>query len=70
MLFIKLIESLCNTRIHFRYFNATYYKNGSAKYRKLIEYFSQNLGSVKGSFPLLTKGILAVLIFTGTKFRS
>ena len=44
----KIIESLRNTRIYFRYFKAIFIKNGSTKYRKLIEHFSQNLGGVEG----------------------
>ena len=45
-------------------------KNGSTKYCKLTEYFSQNLGGVGGGFPLHIKGILGILIFAGTKFLS
>ena len=70
MLFIKLIGSLRNARIYSRYFKAIVTNNGSAKYRKLIEYISQNLGGVGGGFPLQLKVILTVLIFTGTKFLS
>ena len=41
MLFIKLIERLCNIRI----LKLLITKKGPAKYRKLIAYFSQNLQS-------------------------
>ena len=64
MLFIKLLESLCNTRIYFRYFKALITKNGSTKYCKLIECFSQNLGGIGGGIPSPDKRY-----FGSTNFR-
>ena len=71
MLFIKLIENVYLIQeFVFEILMLLITKNGSTKYYKLIEYFSQKLGGVGGGIPVQIKGILAVLIFAVIKFRS
>ena len=66
MLFIKLIESLSNTKLFFfDILKLLITKNSSIKYRNLIEYFSQNLGGVciTASGNILASGNLCFRVF-------